>query len=235
MNLERGAWDLDALARAPRLADWMFEQFSDAVQGRVIEVGAGIGTFTTRLLDKGVNQLLLIEPDPVCAATLERRFGRNHAVRIASESLPDSSELERAAGSADFLLCQNVLEHIKDDEEALVVMAGALRPGGRLTLLVPATPRLFGSLDVAYGHHRRYTAEVLLGLAERTGLGVRDLYPFNALGIPGWWLKGRWGSRQLGARSLAAYEALLRLWCPIERRVRMPWGLSLILHAERGR
>ena len=230
---EQSGWDLDELAGAPRLADWMFEQFADAAHGRVIEVGAGIGTFSARLLDAGVTELLLIEPDPACAATLDRRFGRNQIVHIAAESVPNSPQLDGAAGSADFVLCQNVLEHIENQEGALAAMAAALRPGGRLTLLVPAHPRLFGSLDLTYGHHRRYTPELLAGLAGRAGLEVRDLYSFNALGIAGWWVKNRRGATRLGARSLAAYETLVRAWRPIERRVRMPWGLSLILHAER--
>jgi SAM-dependent methyltransferase len=230
---DRNSWDLDELAGAPRLADWMFEQFADAASGKVIEVGAGIGTFSSRLLDAGVDELLLIEPDPACAATLRRRFARNRTVRIAAESVPSSPQLDGAVGSADFVLCQNVLEHIEDDESALAAMAAALRPGGRLALLVPAHPRLFGSLDVAYGHHRRYTREVLARLAEAAGLEVRDLYTFNALGIAGWWVKSKRGATRLGAGSLAAYEALVRFWRPIERWVRVPWGLSLILHAER--
>jgi SAM-dependent methyltransferase len=231
--LERTARDLEQLAGASRLADWMFEQFACAVRGRVIEVGAGIGTFSERLLEAGVEELLLIEPDPTCSAELRRRFGGNDMVDIATEALPDSPRLDNAAGSADFVLCQNVLEHIEDHEAAAAAMAAALRPGGRLTLLVPAHPRLFGSLDRAYGHHRRYTPALLAEVAASADLRVLDLYSFNTLGIPGWWVKTRRGASGVGTRSLAVYEALLRVWRPIERRVRMPWGLSLILHAQR--
>ena len=39
----------------------------------------------------------------------------------------------------------------------LRAIAGALRPGGRLGLLVPANPKLYGRLDRGYGHVRRYT------------------------------------------------------------------------------
>jgi SAM-dependent methyltransferase len=229
----RDAWDLDELAGARKLADWMFEQFADAAKGSVIEVGAGIGTFSERLIAAGVDELLLIEPDPGCSAVLEERFGRNEIVRVAAEAVPDSPHLAQAAGSADFVLCQNVLEHIEDDEQTVAALAMALRAGGRLMVLVPAHPRLFGSLDRAYGHHRRYRRGQLAGLAVHAGLEIRDLYSFNALGIPGWWFESRLGSTRLRPRSLAAYEAVLPIWRPIERRMRMPWGLSLILHAER--
>lgn len=229
---EYSHWDLDELAAAYRLADWMFEQFADALNGRVIEVGAGIGTFSQRLLRAGVNELLLVEPDPACVTVLERRFGADDRVQIAAEALPDSPRLAAAAQSADFVLCQNVLEHIADHGAAVSAMAAALRPGGRLTILVPAHPRLFGSIDRAYGHHRRYTRALLSELVEQAGLEVLDLYSFNLLGIAGWWVKSRGGATRLGKRSLAAYEALVPFWRPIEKRVRLPWGLSLIVHAR---
>ena len=112
-------------------------------------------------------------------------------------------------------------------------MASSLRRGGRLGVLVPAGPRLFGSLDLDYGHERRYTRAMLDKVLARAGLKVAELYPFNTLGIPGWWLKSRIGATSLGDRSLALYEALLPLWRPVEERVRLPWGLSLVAHAER--
>ena len=56
------SYDLDELAEANRLADWMFEQFRPVVADETAEVGAGIGTFTGRLLGAGVERLLLVEP-----------------------------------------------------------------------------------------------------------------------------------------------------------------------------
>jgi SAM-dependent methyltransferase len=233
MNEQRELWDLESLARAGGLADWMFEQFAPAARGTVAEVGAGIGTFSERLLAAGVESLLLVEPEPACAQALAQRFGDDPRVRIAREEVPDAPSLLEAAASLDFVLCQNVLEHVRDDVAAVEVMASALRPGGRLGILVPAGPRLFGQLDRAYGHERRYTRDALRELVEGAGLRLLDLYSFNALGIPGWWAKNRTGATSLGTRSLAAYEALLPLWRPVERRLRLPFGLSLIAHAER--
>jgi SAM-dependent methyltransferase len=226
-------WDLESLARATRLADWMFEQFAADAHGAVAEVGAGIGTFSGRLLASGVESLLLVEPEPGCVDALHERYRGDPRVRIAQEELPDAPSLGERPASFDFVLCQNVLEHIRDDATAVEAMGLALRPGGRLGLLVPAGPKLFGPLDRAYGHERRYTAESLRRLVEDAGLRLLDLYPFNTLGIPGWWAKNRTGAHSLGTRSLAVYEALLPLWRPLERRLRPPWGLSLVARAER--
>src|SRR5204863_4821599 len=153
-----------------RLCDWMYEQYAQYVRGSVAEVGAGIGTFSERMLAGGAERLLLLEPDPACIRVLERRLGTDPCVTVAAEGLPDSPAL--AEGGLDLVVCQNVLEHIEDDQGSIDAMAGALAPGGRLTLLVPAHPRLYGPLDDAYGHYRRYTRHRLHLLFERAGLEV---------------------------------------------------------------
>jgi SAM-dependent methyltransferase len=225
-------WDLENLREARRLCDWMYEQCSPFVSGEVAEIGAGIGTFSERLLaHPGVTKLLLVEPEAACAEVLMRSFKDDPRVGVARETLPESPALKSRAAEIDFLLCQNVLEHIEEERPAVQAMADALRPGGRLTLLVPAHPRLYGSLDRAYGHYRRYTRERLRDVVRNAGLEVTDLYSFNLLGVPGWWVNRFRRSPGISPISLRAYEALLRVWQPIERRHRPPWGLSLIAHA----
>jgi SAM-dependent methyltransferase len=228
-------WDLQNLARARRLGDWMFDQFSRFANGEVVEVGAGIGTFSERLLAAGIESALLIEPEAACARELRSRFGDDPRVEVAEDLLPDSSALEARAGRADFVVCQNVLEHIDDDAATVASMGAALRPGGHMTLLVPAHPRLYNRLDRQYDHHRRYTRDRLTGLVADAGLELDELYSFNLLGVPGWWMNGFRRSPGIDTGSLRMYEALLRAWKPIERRVRLPWGLSLIAHASRPR
>jgi len=225
-------WDLEKLREARRLGDWMFEQFAEHVGGEVIEVGAGIGTYSERVLAHGVQRLTLVEPDPPCARSLEARLGGDARVVVQRDSLPGSRALREAAGTADLVYSLNVLEHIAHDADAMREMAGALRPGGRLFVLVPGHPRLYTDLDRTYGHHRRYTRSSLRALLENAGLEVDDVASFNLLGIPGWWLQGRRGATGIPSSSLAVYEALLRAWRPVERRVRPPWGLSVIAHAR---
>src|SRR4051794_2694356 len=176
-------WDLDELAHATRLCDWMFEETAAGARGRVAEVGAGIGTFSERLAARGVDDLVLIEPDPACVAVLERRFGARPNVTVSGDEVPGSSTLAEIAGTRDFLLCQNVLEHIDDHQGAMREMADALAPGGRLALLVPAHPALYGSLDRQYGHFRRYSKEVVSDVVRGAGLELDDLYSFNLLGV----------------------------------------------------
>jgi 2-polyprenyl-3-methyl-5-hydroxy-6-metoxy-1,4-benzoquinol methylase len=224
--------DLELLAGATRFCDWVFDQYADAVRGRVAEVGAGIGTFSRRILAADVRELVAVEPDPACAAELRRSLAGDRRLAVAAESLPGSPAL--AAGGFDAVVCQNVLEHVPDHAAAVRAMSGALRPGGELALLVPAGPRLYGALDVAYGHERRYTRAGLRALVEAAGLELLDLRGFNLLAVPGWWWRGRRDTgKRIGRRSLALYDALVPAWRRIEDRLGPPVGLSLVVRARR--
>jgi 2-polyprenyl-3-methyl-5-hydroxy-6-metoxy-1,4-benzoquinol methylase len=225
--------ELESLAGARRYCDWMFAQFADRVSGPVVEVGAGIGTFSKRILDAGAEHLLAIEPDEMCADALERRLGSEPRLEVARELLPDSPALAAAESSAALVVCQNVLEHIADDEAAVAAMARALAPSGTLALVVPAGERLYGPLDEAYGHWRRYESDDLGQLVASSGLELDVLRPINALGIPGWRAKNLRPGARIGPGSLRAYEALLPAWRPLEDRLKPARGLSLVCLARR--
>jgi SAM-dependent methyltransferase len=227
-----GLWDLENLREAEGLGNWMFDHFRPFVHGRVAEIGAGIGMFTERLLaSPAVKHVTAIEPEPSLADRL--RAIEDDRIVVAAEELPDSPTLQASAESFDYVLCQNVLEHIPDDIMATRAMAAAVKPGGAMTILVPAHPWLYGRLDAMYGHERRYTPERLRVALDRPNLEILRIYRFNALGILGWIVKNRQSEPSLDPRSLRAYELLLKGWRPIEDRVRLPVGLSLIAHVRK--
>jgi SAM-dependent methyltransferase len=228
-----GLWDLRNLAEARKLCDFQFEQVPTDFGPRVLEVGAGIGTFSERLLAAGAEELLLIEPEEICVGELEEKFGADPRVTIRAELLPDAPSLADREAYFDFAISQNVLEHIEDDYGAMAAMARAVRPGGQVMALVPAHPRLYSAMDRTFGHYRRYTRDRLRAITEAAGLEVERLYSFNALGLLGWWAKKRMGAQEIGSSPLKAYEAMLTAWAPIERRVDLPVGLSVIVHARK--
>ena len=226
--------ELEQLGSARRYTEWLYSVFAALVPGaRVLEVGAGIGTFTDRMLADGAREVLAVEPDHRCAAVLEQCFAQDGRVTVARDLLPGAPCLAGAAGSFDLVVCQNVLEHIGDDAGALAEMARVLRPGGNLALVVPAVPRLFGALDDAYGHWRRYDEASLAAVVAGAGLEVERLRPMNGPGLAAWWLKNRRPGARVGAGSVRATEAVVALWRPLEDRVALPAGLTLCCVARR--
>lgn len=226
-------WALRRLAEARRLQDWMFSVLAPSSPGPMLEIGAGIGTFSRLLLAAGASPLLLVEPEAACVAELRRVFADDARVEVVDELLPESPTLREHPASYRFALCQNVLEHIEDDVAALAAVVEALEPGGELAVLVPAHPFLFGRLDRRFGHFRRYTRPAVRELIRDAGAELTSLRSFNALGVPGWWIAGHTELLDISERSLRAYEALVRFWRPVEDRLRPPLGISLVARARR--
>lgn len=226
-------WALRRLARATRLQQWMFSALKPSAPGPMLELGAGIGTFSHYLLDAGADPLLLLEPESACVRELERAFAGDRRVEIAQELLPGAPTLAGRPESFSYAVCQNVLEHIEDDVAALAAVVSALEPGGELAILTPAHPSLYGRLDRTYGHFRRYTRSQLRGLIAASGAELTSMRSFNALGIPGWWLAGKTNAVDITDGALAVYEALVVPWRPIEDLLRLPVGLSLVARARK--
>jgi SAM-dependent methyltransferase len=199
----------------------------------MLEIGAGIGTFSRLLLDAGASPLVLVEPEDACVSELRDLFGGDERVEIAQELLPEAESVRSRPNYFRYALAQNVLEHIEDDVAALTAVVEALEPGGEVAVLVPAHPFLFGRLDHEFGHFRRYTRPQLRAMIRDAGAELTSLRSFNAFGVPGWWIAGRTERVGIDARSLRVYEALVRVWRPVEELVRPPVGLSLVARARK--
>jgi len=220
------------MAAAPRFNRWMFERLRPWVGRRVLEIGAGIGNMSAFLVDEaGVDRLVLTDTEPYYLGRLRERFAGRPQVAVAELRLP-GRDPRLAAERLDTVVCLNVLEHIEQDGAALRAMHDLLQPAGRLLLLVPSLRALYGSLDEALGHFRRYVPDELQAKLQVAGFRVRHLEYFNLAGVPGWWLTGRVLRRRLiPAGALRWYEALVPLF-RLERF--LPWriGQSLIAIGE---
>lgn len=207
----------------------MFDRLRRWIGQRVLEIGSGIGNLSAFLLDR--EQLVLTDTREEYLNRLRQRFGDRPHIRVARLYLPnDDSAI--AGQRFDTVICLNVLEHVDDDIAALEAIRGLLAPAGRLVLLVPALPALYGTLDRALGHHRRYKRAGLRDLLRATGFRVPHIEYFNLAGIPGWWWAGRVLRRQtIPDGSLKLYDALVPLF-KLERLI--PWrvGQSLIAIGE---
>jgi SAM-dependent methyltransferase len=209
--------DLDAMAGAKAYNAWIVDRGERWIHGRVLDVGAGIGTHTAGLLPLA-EEVVALEPNPVLASLLRQEF-------------PSLTIVERDAtgveGPFDASVCFNVLEHIAEDEGTLLRFRELLAPDGALLLLVPAHPALSGSLDRAFGHQRRYTKPELEAKLERAGLETLELRHVNPAGALGWLVQARLLRRQhLPRVGLAIYDRLVPAFRAADP-LRTPFGLSL--------
>ena len=217
-------FDLELLREAVHYQRWVLSGLGPRPTGEVLEVGAGIGNYT-RWLSQSADSVLALEPDRRMASSIERMGLRNVTV------LP--STLEELAGNDrrfDCVVLINVLEHIDDDQAALKITHELLRPEGYVGILVPAHSILYGALDAAYGHRRRYSRHDVESRLKNAGFRVRYARYFNPIGAIGWFLVGRVSGRgQLSRTSVALAE---RVAVPsgrmLERFGHLPFGQSIV-------
>ena len=221
---------LRRMERAVRYNAWLLERSVPYLGRDVVDVGAGAGTFVERIAD-GTRRVVAVEPEEEFQPELRRRFAGRGDVRV--EPLEAAALAAAYPGAFDTAVCFNVVEHIGDDAGAVAAIASALKRGGHLLVLVPAHPFLFGELDRALEHRRRYRRADLRRLLERAGLGVVDLRHVNPVGAVGWLVAGRVLKRdRIPEAPLLAFDRAV----PFLRRLdglQAPFGLSLWAVARR--
>jgi SAM-dependent methyltransferase len=224
---------LEYLEDLPKYNNWIVSQFLPTLTGRAVEIGAGLGTISQRLLP-AVDSLELVEPAPVLAAELRKKFAHEKDVRVVHESLEDWM-LGTADDSFDSIVLVNVLEHIKDDFAAARGLHRSLAVGGRLMIFVPALPFLYSKLDYIYGHYRRYTRKTLRECIAEAGFEIEKLHFVDAAGVFPWWLLNTvMGKTSFHQPSLRVYDKFV---VPVTRAcesiIPLPLGKNLILIARK--
>lgn len=229
-----GAETLEIMSAAPRYNAWQFEQIAPYVGRRVLEVGSGIGNMSAHIIAGGRDAVVLTDTDAWYQARLRERFADRPEVRVDSLTLPDSTAVGRfQALRLDTVIALNVVEHIEDDVGTLRSMAELLAPAGRVVVLVPALPSIFGSLDEELGHYRRYTRESLASAFLAAGLRLERMSWFNRTGTLGWWLNACVRrTRLIPLAQLRSFDAMVPL-LRFERFLPFPFGQSLIAIGRR--
>lgn len=211
---------------------WIFDSIRDHLGSTVAEIGAGMGNISQFLLN--ADKLVCIEPFSPYHTYLRKRFSQHMNVSVFGVPLEQCPNPDVPAGSFDSVVCLNVLEHIEDDAGALEQMRLLLAVGGRVVVLVPAAPWVFGSMDAAMGHHRRYSRKSLLMLFKGAGLEVEKATYMNALGLIGWWWHGRVLKREtLSQSSTRFFDRIVPFVSALERLFPVPVGQSLVVVGRR--
>jgi len=225
--------DQERMSRARRYFAWQSRLAGRELGRRVVEIGCGLGNFTETLLDREL--VVALDAEPACVERLKRRYPDRPNLEALACAVPSPRFAGLARFQPDSCVCLNVLEHIADDAGALREMASILPRGGRIVLLVPAFPALYGLIDRDLGHYRRYRRASLRRVAEAAGLEVCKLHYLNTAGFFAWWANARiFRRREQSARQIAFFDSLVvPVMSRLEDLVRPPFGQSLFAVLER--
>src|SRR5690348_1826307 len=218
--------ELEAMAQARNYCQWILRYFAPYLGGRIVEIGAGSGTFSRLLLDrKNTEQLVLFEAAANLMPILRQRF-TDPRVQLHCGTFDPALLSE----TPDSVVLVNVLEHVRDDTLLLSQIHASLRKGGSLLLFVPAFQWNYGSLDQAFDHYRRYTGAELERKIQSAGFRLERRRYINFMGIASWFLAGKvLRQTTIKASQVRWYDRWIIPWSfKLEQLCKPPLGQSLL-------
>ena len=163
-----GQLTLESMSGAVWYNKWVLDKITPYTKGDILEVGCGIGNFTNQLIELGSVTAIDIQSDYIPQLSAE----------LKGKALVGFGDIENGQylfGNKKFdtIVCLNVLEHIENDSVALKNLRLLLKKDGHLILLVPSGMNLYGQIDRAIGHFRRYNKKDLVSQIRNAELQVR--------------------------------------------------------------
>jgi 2-polyprenyl-3-methyl-5-hydroxy-6-metoxy-1,4-benzoquinol methylase len=232
------ATTLETLDGADNYTDWLVAMCEPYLGDEVLEIGAGHGELTGRLLPG--RRVTATDLSKRCVERLEDRYGDDPSFEARccdlDELLAEDDGVRTVRrGRYDSAVLVNVLEHIDDDVEALATVRELVRPGGHLLVFAPAFEGLYSDYDRRIGHRRRYRRARLVEVADRAGFDIVEARYVNSIGAIAWWGYARHLRRTpTKHRNVALYDRVVipRLRRFEERR-EPKFGQSVFLVARR--
>lgn len=130
------------------------------VGGVVYDVGAGIGSTAELFSRHNVSEWICIEPDLTNYDLIVKKINSNQLPSSTKAFCGTLSDLQ-SANRPDCILYIDVLEHIENDAQELMIAAELIPKDGRIIILSPAHNFLYTAFDESVGHYRRYSKETL--------------------------------------------------------------------------
>lgn len=151
--------------------------------GRVIDVGAGIGSTAIIFNSEPVDEWILIEPDDKNCNLIINLIKNN---KISSNTKVLNGVLEQYSADIKFntILYIDVLEHILDDKLQLKIASKLLNQNGSIIVLVPAHQYLYSKFDKSIGHFRRYSLDSIKDILPDS-MRIHKSYYLDSMGLLG--------------------------------------------------
>lgn len=230
---EEGMETLEAIASAPRFNEWMYQTISKNLDGRIMEIGSGIGNISEQFI-RNEQSIFLTDIRSNYCNYLRREFGKNpNVLGIDQVDIVDpdfDQKYKNLIGTFDGIFALNVVEHIKDDQMAIINCKKLLKKGGRMVILVPAYQFLYNGFDVALEHYKRYNRKELKALFNGADMKITNSQYFNMAGIAGWFVSGNILKKKvIPTGQMKLYNSLVPIFRIVDKIIMNNIGLSVIV------
>jgi SAM-dependent methyltransferase len=221
-------YDLYAQTKYQLIVDKLPQQRLD-----ILVVGCGTGELAT-LLASHNHHVVGIDPNKRYITKARQLAKRDHLQNCTF--IQSSIEKFSSSSRFDVVIATDVLEHITDDQKAIIKMSQLCRK--QLLITVPALFWLFGYHDLSLGHFRRYSKNILQHLGKKAGGRVYIRY-FGITLIPIAFVFSKILHRpypivQFGKPKKPFWRFyLLSLLLHIEKKISPPFGTSLLMEVRK--
>jgi len=226
---EIGIDTLDAISFAPNFNEYMYKTILPFCKGNILEIGSGIGNISHHFINAG-SQITLTDIRSNYLDQLKEKYADKAEGILEMDLIHENFDIEYAdhLNIYDTIFAMNVVEHIKDDNQAIINAKKMLKPNGHLIILVPAFQALYNSFDLALEHYRRYTRKSLNTLMS-PHLNLIHTQYFNAFGMLGWYVSGRLlKKKSIPVNQMKLYDKLILISKIVDKCVFNKIGLSVI-------
>lgn len=230
MKQEQYQRNMDFIREASNYNKYIADSVDKYLGKRVLDVGCGVGN-TTALIRDG-RFLIGIDVSEFYLSEFKKNM---IDVEVFKADIARAEQIEFLKRfHFDTIFCSNVLEHIEDDIAALINMHRILNEDGTLVLLVPQYNFLYGTVDKADLHYRRYNKFDLRRKLTGVGFKITREFCINFFGIFWWYFYGKILRRSINTSSEAGLiNRVIPLVKIVDRIVLMSVGLSLIVIGEK--
>jgi len=143
------------------------------VGNKILDAGCGPGIYSLALAQKGFQVFSLdIDEDKL-------DFLRKNSAKLKIIE-GDLTHLKLEENYFDYILCSDVIEHIKEDKKAVMELSRVLKSGGTLILTIPAYSKKNMKDYKRFGHERvGYKIEDIKKLAQENNLKIEDIKKYS--------------------------------------------------------
>lgn len=229
MNSYTGISTLESMSQADFYNKWTFSKFKKCLKGDILEIGCGIGNFTSTLAKFGKVTAIDIDKN-----LIDKFKDSNHYINAGFGDIEKGQYFFKKR-EFETIVCVNVLEHINDDIKALENMFKLLKIEGVLVLLVPIHNFLYGEIDRSIGHFRRYDPKKIIRIMQNLKYSIVSYQKLNFLGAIGWFISGRiLRNKQITEKKIKLFELISPLLY-LENFIEPPVGTSVLIIAKRSK
>jgi len=219
----------------PNYYTWIYELFAEHLKNRIADIGCGKGFMLKKIHEQGNYEILLgidgslenITNNVLCDT-------QSDSIVLLHRSIDTYSFADLADYKKDTVILMDVLEHIEDDRSLLECLYRVLMPQSKVIIKVPAVKCLYGPLDVASGHFRRYSKKELKTKAQEEGFKTLKLRYMNTAGVIVYSLKNKFQKKNITfsqtftSKKLKTLNNLIPYLRLVDAFTPCPFGLSLI-------